>query len=211
MLARHRPHLERGLGEAQQARRADRVRRQHAARHVHGERSVERGVAPLDHLPALGRRRDVVGFEPHRLVPAERHVDLGAVDLVPRVGDARLPVDVPRAVDRALRPHRVATRERVRLRSHGRPEDPRGLPPGPRRGLAAIAVGHHHRARAVRRRARLEEADRVPHHRGGLHLLDRDVGDLQMRVRVLQRVQAVLDRDHRPDVERRTGALDVRA
>ena len=85
------------------------------------------------------------------------------------------------------------------------------MPPGLRRGLATLAVGEHDRARAVGRRARLEEADRIPHHRGRLDLLDRDVGDLQVRVRVLQRVQPVLHRDHRADVERRTGALDVAA
>ena len=39
----------------------------------------------------------------------------------------------------------------------------------------------------------------------------RDVGDLQVRVRVLQRVLAVLHRDHRADVVGRARPLDVRA
>ena len=58
VLAGHAPHLHRGLGEAQQARRADRVRRQHAARHVHRERAVERGVAAArpSSSPRSGRR-----------------------------------------------------------------------------------------------------------------------------------------------------------
>ena len=51
-----------------------------------GNDAAERGVAPLDHLPALAGLGDVVALEPHRLVPAERHVELGAVDLLERVG-----------------------------------------------------------------------------------------------------------------------------
>src|SRR5262249_3488951 len=53
VLARLAPHLQGGLGEAQHARRADRVRRQHAARHVHRQLAVERGGTLLRHLPAV--------------------------------------------------------------------------------------------------------------------------------------------------------------
>ena len=92
-----------------------------------------------------------------------------------------------------------------------RAEDPRRRATVGRGRLAAGLVGEHDRARAVGRRARLEEADRLPHHRGLLHLLDRDVLDLQVRVRVLQRVLAVLDRDLPPDVLGRAAAVDVGA
>ena len=52
---------------------------------------------------------------------------------------------------------------------------------------------------------------RVPEHRRLLDLLDRDVGELQVGVRVLQRVEAVLHRDLPADVLGRAGLLDVRA
>ena len=73
------------------------------------------------------------------------------------------------------------------------------------RGLAA----EHDRRRAVGRRARLEVVQRIPQHRGLLDLLDRDVVEMQVRVRVLERVLAVLDRHLPPDVLGRARALDV--
>ena len=84
-----------------------------------------------------------------------------------------------------------------------------GGPAVGRRRLAAGLVGEDHRAGAVRGRARLEEADRLPHHRGLLHLLDGDVLDLQVGVRVLQGVEPVLDRHLPPDVLGGAAALDV--
>ena len=49
-------------------------------------------VAPFfGELPALAFRAEPEVLEPHRLVPRERHVDLGAVEVVPWVRDARLP------------------------------------------------------------------------------------------------------------------------
>ena len=111
-----------------------------------------------------------------------------------------------RALDTRLRTYGVAAGERAELRAHGGAEHP-GRVPG---ALAARFVCEHHGARAVGRRARLEIVDRVPQHRGLLHLLDRDVGELQVGVRVLARVQAVLDGNLPTDVLGRVGLRDVR-
>ena len=51
----------------------------------------------------------------------------------------------------------------------------------------------------------------IPQHRGFHHLLQRDVGLMQVRQRVLRAVEPVLDRDHRADVRRRARAADVGA
>ena len=47
-----------------------------------GNGPSRRGRARLHELPALARPGQVVSLEPHRLVPGERHVELGAVDLL---------------------------------------------------------------------------------------------------------------------------------
>ena len=124
VLAGHAPDLQRGLGEAQQARGADRIRREHATGHVDRERAADRGRPVLDHLPALAGLGEVVAFQPHGLVPAEGHVELGAVDLLTGLGDAGLAVDVGGAVRGTLRGDRVASGELHRLRAHRRAEDP---------------------------------------------------------------------------------------
>jgi len=53
-------------------------------RHVDREGAADLRVAALGHLPALALFGDVVTFQPHRLIPAERHVELSAVDLLER-------------------------------------------------------------------------------------------------------------------------------
>ena len=112
--------------------------------------------------PSLG---DAVGLEPDGLVPRERHVELGHVDLLARVGDAGLGVDVVGALQAGRGPHRVAAGEARRLGARRRAEDPRRRATVGRGRLAAGLVGEHHRAGAVGRGAGLEEADRLPHHR----------------------------------------------
>src|SRR5690606_41678069 len=49
----HPPHLQRRLGEADHARRADRVRRQHAAGRVHRQITAQARDALLDQPPPL--------------------------------------------------------------------------------------------------------------------------------------------------------------
>ena len=90
-----------------------------------------------------------------------------------------------------------------------RAEDPGRRSAGRGGGVGAVLVGDDHRAGAVGGRAGLEVADRVPHHRRALHLLDRDVLDLQVGVGVLERVEAILDRHLPPDVLGRAAAVDV--
>src|SRR2546423_1051573 len=88
------------------------------------------------------------------------------------------------------------------------PEAPMGLlestPPD---GL----TGNDARAGPVGRRTRLEEVDRIPQHHRVAHLLDGDVGEPQVCVRVLHRVEAVLHRDPPADVLRRARPADVGA
>src|SRR5205085_8781833 len=105
--------------------RADRVRGEHTAGRVDRKRSGELGLAALDHLPALTGPRDVVPFEPHRLVPAERHVQLGDVDLLARHADTGLTVDILRALDTGLRTHGIPAREDTELAPYGRRFHPR--------------------------------------------------------------------------------------
>src|SRR5918999_5374469 len=98
VLAGQTAHLQRGLGEADETGRADRIGREHAAGGVPWDVAVQRGGTGLGELPALTLAAEAEVFQPHRLVPAERYGHPGAVELAARLGDARLPVDVGRAV-----------------------------------------------------------------------------------------------------------------
>src|SRR5207253_3288873 len=89
------------------------------------ERAGEFGIAALDHLPAFARAGDVVAFQPHRLVPTERHVELGHVDFLARNADPRLAVDVVRALDARERTNRITAGEDAELTADGRGRDPR--------------------------------------------------------------------------------------
>lgn len=80
-----------------------------------------------------------------------------------------------------------------------------------RRTAGARPVGEDHRARAVRGRAGLGVADRVPEHRCGLDLLQGDVRVVDVRVRVLECVAPVLVGDEGADRVGRPGAAHVRA
>src|SRR2546423_1111322 len=71
--------LQGALREPQHAGGADRVRAEHAARHVDGQVAVHRGDTVLGELPAFAGLREPEVLEPHRLEPAERHVHLDAV------------------------------------------------------------------------------------------------------------------------------------
>ena len=115
--------------------RADRVGRQHAAGRVDRQVAVERGRAVVDHLPAVALVGEAEVLHPHRLVPAERHVDLGAVDVAARVGDAGLRVDVRRAVATGVRVHQVAAGDpsSARCASPCRGSTPAGSAPRSRR------------------------------------------------------------------------------
>ena len=80
--------------------------------------------------------------------------------------------------------------------------------------VAAGRVGRplrrqHHGRRAVRGRARLEVAERVPQHDRLLHHVEGDVGEVEVGVGVLQRVQPVLHRHHHADVARGARAAHV--
>ncbi len=75
-------HLHGRLAEADHPRGADRVRRQHAAGHVHRQVArVDLRDAVLDHPPPLAGLGEQEVLQPHRLEPRERHVHLDAVDL----------------------------------------------------------------------------------------------------------------------------------
>ena len=142
MLARLAAHLHGGLGEADHARGADRVRRQHAARHVDRQVAVERGRALVGQLPALAlgakpRFSSHIGSNQR-----ERHVDLGAVDLLAGIGDAGLLVELGRAVAAGLRVHLVAPGEHGRLGAHrrARASRPAGFGAAARRRSFAITI-----------------------------------------------------------------------
>ena len=95
-----------------------------------------------------------------------------------------------------------------------RDDEPRthaGGRPSAAAALPAVLVGEDHGAGAVRGRAGLEEADRLPHHRRRLDLLDGDVLDPEVGVGVLQRVEPVLDRHLPADVLGGPAAVDVGA
>src|SRR5687768_1259314 len=108
MLAGEAAHLLRRLDEADHAGRADRVRREHAAGHVDGEVTVELCHAILDELPALVLGCDPARLQPHGLEPAERDVELRAVDLTARIADAGLGVHRLRALTPRPWVHAVA-------------------------------------------------------------------------------------------------------
>ena len=139
----------------------------------------------------------------------ERHVDLGAVDLLARIRDAGLRVQLRRRsrVPR-LRVHLVAAREHRRLAAHRRRRAPTPACAAP--SSRASSLAEHHRARAVRRRAGLEVADRVPQHRRVRDLSNVMSGIVQVRVRVLERVLPVLHRDPHADVLGRARARGCR-
>src|SRR4029453_9214569 len=111
IVARGAAHLAGRLEAADHARRADRVGREHAAGHVHGEVAAELRGARVGQLPALALFAEQVSLEPHRLVPRARNVELGAVDLAARIRDAGLLVQRLRALDAGSGLHRVAPRE----------------------------------------------------------------------------------------------------
>src|SRR5262249_34976397 len=151
-------HLQRRFAEAKHARGADRVRVEHAARWVDRQVAAELLVAAIDRLPALVQGCEAEVLEPHRLVPGERDVETGDLDLLPRILDAGLVIDPLGARTPGERAHLVATGDVHRL-GEGRA----GLDPG---GLARALLGEllgreHDRDRAVRRWAGLEIADRV--------------------------------------------------
>src|SRR5207249_9309615 len=107
----------------------------------------------------LARVAEAQVLEPHRLEPGEGDVDLGGVDLLPRIRDAgplvhRLGADLPRS-----RAHLVATRDPHRLRVGGTGPDPGGAA---RPAEGRFFGRDHERTGAVGRRARLAVADRVP-------------------------------------------------
>ena len=136
-------------------------------------------------------------LQPHGLVPAERHVDLGAVELGPGVGDPRLGVHVGRAVPSGLRVDLVPTGEHGGLGAHGRPVDPRRRVRHPRATSSAastMAAAPSEDGQASRYRSGIPQHHRVLDH---LHV---DVGQVQVGVRVPHGVLAVLDRHHPPDV-----------
>ncbi len=113
-------HLARRLGKTDHAGRADGVGRQYAAGTVPGNIAafIQRGGACHGQLPALPYRREAEVLQPHRLVPAERHVHLCAVQVLARIGDAGLLVHIRRAVATGLRIDLITAGENGRLRTH---------------------------------------------------------------------------------------------
>src|SRR5581483_5819741 len=177
VLAGHAAHLQRGLGEPAHAGGADRVRRHDAAGRVDGQVAVKRRTSVVDHLPAGALVGEAEVLHPHRLVPGERHVDLGSVDVAARIGDAGLRVDVLRAVTTGVRVDDIAAGAHRRLAAYGGAVDPRRRVGG---ALGGVLVGEHDRAGAVGGRTGLEVADRIPQHRRLAHHLLADVRDLQI-------------------------------
>src|SRR5699024_4477066 len=141
----------------------------------------------------------------------ERDVDLGGVDLLGRVGDAGLGPQGVGGVAAGLRVGVVAAGEGSRLGAQGGGVDPGDLPAGVLHGLGRLGVADHDRARAVGGRAGLVEADRVPQHLALQHLVDGDLGLLEVGVRVDGAVEPVLDRHHGAHVLGGAGAADVGA
>ena len=75
-------HLLGDLAEADHPGSADRVRREHSAGRVPRDVPVKCGRARLGELPAVALGAEPEVLEPHGLVPRERHVDLGAVEVL---------------------------------------------------------------------------------------------------------------------------------
>src|SRR5690606_29104444 len=92
-----------GLGEADHAGGADGVGGEHPAGGVPRDVAVGGGGAGLGEPPAFAGRGEAEVLQPHRLVPAERHVHLGGVQVAAGVGDAGLGVDVGGAVPSGAR------------------------------------------------------------------------------------------------------------
>src|ERR1019366_5514555 len=105
-------------------------------------------------------------------VPRERDVQLGHVDLAAGIGDPGLAVDIRCALQRGYGADRVAPREARWLGTRRRAEHPCWNPPVGGGLLTPLLVGEDHGAGPVRGWTRLEEADRLPHHRRRLYLLD---------------------------------------
>src|SRR5438874_830534 len=71
VLSRLATDLHCRFGEPQRAGRADRVRREHAAAHVHGQVALHAGDTVLDHAPAFAGIGEAEVLEPHGLEPRE--------------------------------------------------------------------------------------------------------------------------------------------
>src|SRR6185437_7660491 len=111
--------LEGDLQEPEHPGGADGVGGEDAAGAVPGDvAAVDEGGTFLGELPAVTLVAEAQVLQPHRLVPAERDVDLGAVEVLPGVGDAGLPVDVGGALPAGPRVDLVAAGEHRRLRPH---------------------------------------------------------------------------------------------
>ncbi len=80
-----------------------------------------------------------------------------------------------------------------------------------RRARGVLFVGKHQGAGAIGGRTALEKMQGVPQHRRLLHHLDRDIRQMQMRIGILARVQAILHRHHAADVPGHIVAVDVLA
>ena len=79
------------------------------------------------------------------------------------------------------------------------------------RRVGDVFAADHERHRAVGARAHVEVAERVPEQERLLDHLQVDVGEVEVRLRVAQRGEPVLDRDEVADVTRRARPGDVRA
>ena len=171
---------------------------------------VEGGGPCVGELPAVALGAEAQVLQPHRLVPAEGHVDLGHVEVPSGVGDPGLGVDVGRAFPAGPGVHLVPPGEHGGLRAHGHAVDPGRSATGGRLGLAGrLLRAQHHGRRPVRGRAGLEVADGVPQHDRLLDHLEGDVGDVEVGVGVLEGLLAVLHRHQDPDVRRGARAAHV--
>ena len=205
VLAGLAPHLHGGLGEADHARGADGVGRQHAARRVPGDVAVHgRWPRPRPASspcpPRRSRGSPATSARTRRTArrPRPRRCRAG-------VGDAGLGVDVGGAVPAALGRHLVAPGAIVGSDRMAPPS----IHAGSGGGVAARLVGQHHGAGAVGGRAGLRVADRVPQHHRVLDRLERDVLLVEVGLGVLQGVLPVLQRHQDADVVGRARAAHV--
>ena len=158
-------HLDGRLGEADHARRADRIGRQHPAGRVERDASADGGLAGFGELPALALGGEAQALQPHRFVPGERHVDLADVDLVDGAGDAGGLPQRSGGVAAGLRVDLVAPRVRERFGAQrGRVDPCHRVTLGDAR-VGGGFVTDHQGGRAVRGRAGLVVSDRIPQHR----------------------------------------------